>query len=50
MIRGLVVLQRSWSGCMNMGVAKRALADSASMPAMLWKGVIQWKPMWPHPE
>ena len=30
--------------------AQRALADSVSMPAMLWNGVIQWKPMWPQPE
>ena len=41
---------RNWSGCMNIGVASRALADSVSMPAMLWNGVIQWKPMWPQPE
>ncbi len=32
------------------GVASRALADSVSIPAMLWNGVIQWKPMWPQPE
>ncbi len=41
---------RNWSGCRNIGVARRALADSVSMPAMLWNGVIQWKPMCPHPE
>ena len=41
---------RSESGWIYIGVARRALADSVSMPAMLWNGVIQWKPMWPQPE
>ena len=33
-----------------LGVARFGLADSVGRPAMLWKGVIQWKPKWPHPE
>ena len=28
----------------------RTLADSVSMPAMLWNGVIQWNPKCPQPE
>ena len=31
-------------------MASRALADSVSIPVMLWNGVIQWKPKWPQPE
>ena len=37
----LRVLPCSWSGVSVSGVARRALADSVSMPAMLWNGVIQ---------
>ena len=41
-----------WSCCgvSVTGEASAALADSVNIPAMLWNGVIQWKPMWPHPE
>ncbi len=28
----------------------RTLADSVSIPAMLWNGVIQWNPKCPQPE